>query len=374
MSGAPSRLTNTSGDSGCGFVTWGTLFARLHARGASACILAPMANIYQVAELAGVSLATVSRVINPGAKVSEKTRRKVLAAMEQLGYKPNSIAQSLATRSSNAVGVLVSELYGPFFGAMLSAIEKTFKAAGKFVLVSAGHNDEEQEREAIRFLMSRNCDALIVHVEALSDKFLLDHDHEKTPLIIMNRKVRGLADRCFSLDNELGGYLATQSLLKFKHKRIAYISGPLDWVDARQRLAGHKRALEEARIKFDERLLIEGDYHETCGQEALNALFGKGLPFTAVVCANDGMAAGAMAAAHERGLELPRQLSIVGFDDAPISRYVYPKLTTVHYPIADMAAMAARWVLKHVYEHEQAEVQTAFEPKLVQRDSIGRPA
>jgi len=333
-----------------------------------------MANIYEVAELAGVSLATVSRVINTGAKVSEKTRQKVLAAMEQLGYKPNSIAQSLATRSSNAVGVLVSELHGPFFGAMLSAIEKTFKAAGKFVLVAAGHSNEAQEREAIRFLVSRNCDALIVHVEALPDKFLVDHDHESTPLIVMNRKVRGLADRCFSLNNELGGYLATQSLLKLKHRRIAYISGPLDWVDAKQRLSGHRRALEEGGVKYDERLLHEGDYHETGGQEALNALFAQNLPFTAVVCANDEMAAGAMAAAHERGLELPRELSIVGFDDAPISRYVYPKLTTVHYPIADMADMAARWVLKNVYEQQQIEIRQAFEPKLVSRDSVARPA
>ncbi len=333
-----------------------------------------MANIYEVAERAGVSLATVSRVINPGAKVSEKTREKVLAAMEELGYKPNSIAQSLATRTSNAVGVLVSELHGPFFGAMLSEIERTFKAAGKFVLVAAGHSNEAQEREAIRFLVSRNCDALIVHVESLPDKFLADHDHEKTPLVVMNRKVRGLADRCFSLNNELGGYLATQSLLKLKHRRIAYISGPLDWVDAKQRLAGHKRALEEAGVKFDERLLHEGDYHETGGQDALNALLAKQIPFTAVVCANDEMAAGAMAAAHERGLELPRELSIMGFDDAPISRYVYPKLSTIHYPIADMAGMAARWVLKHVYEQQEHDVQHLFEPKLVERDSVARPA
>src|SRR5688500_12474062 len=320
-----------------------------------------MANIYEVAELAGVSLATVSRVINPGAKVSDKTRQKVLAAMQQLGYRPNSIAQSLATRSSNAVGVVVSELHGPFFGAMLSAIEQTLKAAGKFVLVAAGHSMEEQEREALRFLVSRNCDALIVHVERLSDRFLVEHDHDATPLVVMNRKVRGLTDQCFSLNNELGGYLATQSLIKHKHKRIAYVSGPLDWVDAKQRFAGHKRALSEAGLKFDERLLVEGDYHETGGQDALNALFARQLPFTAVVCANDGMAAGAMAAAHERGLDLPRQLSIVGFDDAPISRYVYPKLTTVHYPIADMGRMAARWVLKHVYEQGH-DVQQVFEP------------
>ena len=93
-----------------------------------------------------------------------------------------------------------------------------------------------------------------------------------------------------------------------------------------------------------------------------------------MVCANDEMAAGAMAAAHERGLELPAQLSIVGFDDAPISRYVYPKLTTVHYPITDMALMASRWVLKHVYDQQQINVQQVFEPKLVERDSVGRPA
>jgi LacI family transcriptional regulator len=330
-----------------------------------------MANIYEVAELAGVSLATVSRVINPGAKVSEKTRQKVLSAMQQLGYQPNSIAQSLATRSSNSVGVIVSELHGPFFGTMLSTIEETLKAAGKFVLVAAGHSKEEQEREAIRFLVSRNCDALIVHCERLTDKFLVDHDHEKTPLVVMNRKVRGLADRCFSLNNERGGFLATQSLLQRKHKKIAYISGPLDWVDAKQRLAGHKRALTEAGVKFDERLLVEGDYHETGGQDALNALFAKGIPFTALVCANDEMAAGAMAAAHERGLDLPRELSIVGYDDAPISRYVYPKLTTVHYPVADMGRMAARWVLRNVYEQDHA-VQQVFEPELVERNSVSR--
>lgn len=333
-----------------------------------------MANIYEVAELAGVSLATVSRVINPGAKVSEKTRQRVLAAMQELGFQPNSIARSLATRSSNSVGVLVSELHGPFYGTMLSAIEETLRSAGKFVLVAAGHSKEEQEREAIRFLVSRNCDALIVHVEALPDKFLVEHNAKSTPLVVVNRKVRGLADRCFSLNNELGGYLAAQSLLRFKHRKIAYISGPLDWVDAQQRLEGHKRALAEAGVAFDARLLYEGDYHEAGGSDALTHLFNRGIAFSAVVCANDEMAAGAMAAAHDRGLRLPDELSIIGFDDAPISRYVYPKLSTVHYPIADMSHMAARWVLRNVYQQVHLDVQQAFEPSFIERDSVSRPA
>lgn len=333
-----------------------------------------MANIYEVAELAGVSLATVSRVINPGAKVSEKTRQKVLAAMEKLGYRPNSIAQSLATRSSNTVGVLVSELHGPFYGAMLGAIEETLRGAGKFVLVAASHSKEEQEREGIRFLVSRNCDALIVHVEALPDKFIVEHNRKSTPLVVVNRKVRGIADRCFSLNNELGGYLAARSLLRLKHRSIAYVSGPLDWVDAHDRLAGHKRALAEAGVPFNDRLFFEGNYHEPTGGEALNRFIASGIPFTAVICANDDMAAGTMAAAHDRGLKLPEELSIVGFDDAPISRYVYPKLSTVHYPIADMSRMAARWVLKNVYQQGEIEVQRVFEPSFMERDSVTRPA
>jgi LacI family transcriptional regulator len=329
------------------------------------------ANMYEVAKLADVSIATVSRVVNTDSRVAEKTRQKVLSAMLSLGYQPNSIAQSLATRTSNSVGVLVSELHGAFYGAMLSAVEETLRAAGKFVLVATGHDREDQEREAIRFLVSRNCDALIVHVSGLSDKFLVEHNKTSTPLVVVNRKVRGIADRCFSLDNELGGYLAAQSLLQLKHREIAYISGPLDWADAQQRLKGHKRALADARVAFDPRLLYEGDYHETGGSEALIRLFDKGIEFSAVVCANDEMAAGAMAAAHDRGLKLPEELSIVGFDNAPISRYVYPKLSTVHYPITDMSHMAARWVLQNVYQQENLDVrQRVFEPSFIARDSV----
>jgi LacI family transcriptional regulator len=329
------------------------------------------ANMYEVAKLADVSIATVSRVVNTDSRVAEKTRQKVLSAMLSLGYQPNSIAQSLATRTSNSVGVLVSELHGAFYGAMLSAVEETLRAAGKFVLVATGHDREDQEREAIRFLVSRNCDALIVHVSGLSDKFLVEHNKTSTPLVVVNRKVRGIADRCFSLDNELGGYLAAQSLLQLKHRKIAYISGPLDWADAQQRLKGHKRALADARVAFDPRLLYEGDYHETGGSEALIRLFDKGIDFSAVVCANDDMAAGAMAAAHDRGLKLPEELSIVGFDNAPISRYVYPKLSTVHYPITDMSHMAARWVLQNVYQQENLDVrQRVFEPSFIARDSV----
>ena len=330
-----------------------------------------MATIYDVSKLAGVSLATVSRVINASGSVRAKTQQKVLDAMEELNYHPNAIAQSLASSRTNCVGVLVSEVWGPIFGAMLSGIDAELRSAGKFTIFATGHNDEDKEREAIRFLRSRNCDALILHIEALSDDYLLEHKDGPLPLVIVNRVVPGLEDNCISLNNEHGGYIATSTLLKMGHRDIAYISGPLSWGDASARFEGHQRALKEQGLRFDERLMVEGDYHETGGSDAMNRLLHRGVPFTAVVCANDEMAAGAMDIVRAHGMSIPGDMSIVGFDNAPLGRYLYPKLTTVNYPVADMGRMAARWVLKNVYEDDTGALQNVFEPTLVMRASAG---
>ncbi len=328
-----------------------------------------MATIYEVSELAGVSLATVSRVMNKSGRVSAKTRDKVLAAMRELDYRPNTVAQSLASNRSNCVGVLVSEVYGPIFGSMLSGIEYELSQAGKFTLFATGHSDAASEREAIRFLISHNCDALILHVEALSDDFLLEQKDSELPFVLMNRVVPGLEEHCIALDNEQGGYAATKMLLDMGHRNIAYISGPLDWGDASARFAGHQRALKEYSQRFDERLLVEGDYHEVTGSNAMTQLLQQGIPFTAVVCANDDMAAGAMDMIRARGMSIPEDMSIVGFDNAPVSRYLHPKLSTVNYPIGDMGRMAARWVLHNVYDADGEEIQYLFQPRLVERAS-----
>ena len=146
-----------------------------------------MATIYQVSELAKVSLATVSRVMNGNAKVSDKTREKVLLAMKELGYRPNSIAQSLASSRGNSIGLLVSELHGAFFGEMMAGVESELRSAGKHIIVTTGHSIEEKEKEGIEFLISRNCDAIILHVEAVSDEYLEELSKGKTPIFIISR-------------------------------------------------------------------------------------------------------------------------------------------------------------------------------------------
>lgn len=329
-----------------------------------------MATIYEVSKLAGVSLATVSRVLNNNTPVKAETRRKVLAAMDELGYQPNSVAQSLASNRSNSIGIVVPELNGPFFGTLLSDIENCFRQAGKHVIIAAGHSDEKLEKDSISFLQSRNCDALILHVEAVSDDYLIELMQKKVKFVLINRFVAPLYDRCITLNNQHGGYLATRHILEHGHQHIAYISGPMWKQDADQRYKGHVRALTEFGIEPAEQLFYEGDYHEKSGAEGARRLLESNPAITAIVCANDEMAAGALTAAREVGRSLPDQLSVIGFDNVNFAHYTFPKLTTIEYPVGGMGEMAAQLILKRVYQQKINTIQTVFEPRLIERDSI----
>ncbi|MBU2871140.1 LacI family DNA-binding transcriptional regulator [Colwellia sp. E2M01] len=329
-----------------------------------------MATIYEVSKLAGVSLATVSRVINNNSRVSDKTRQKVTDAMAELDYRPNSIAQSLASNRTNSVGILVSELHGPFFGQMMAGIESELRLAGKHVIITTGHSEEDKETEGIEFLISRNCDAIILHVEAVSDDYLIELCKGNTPVYLMSRYIKEIKENCISLDNELGGYLATKSIITQGHSSVAYIAGPQFKSDAKCRLAGHKKALAEYKIPFHDTLYFEGDFSETGGSEGLEYFIKNKRHFTALVCANDEMASGAITYAREQGFSLPQDLSIIGFDNIIFSQHTYPKLTTIDNPVNLMGHMAAKLVLKNIYQQSDIEITHFFEPTLIVRDSV----
>jgi LacI family transcriptional regulator len=329
-----------------------------------------MATIYEVSELASVSLATVSRVINNNTRVSEKTRQKVLDAMAELGYRPNSIAQSLASNRTNSVGILVSELHGPFFGQMMAGIESELRAAGKHVIITTGHSEEDKEKEGIEFLISRNCDAIILHVEAVTDEYLIDLCKGKIPVYLMSRLVNDISENCISLNNELGGYLATKAAIDQGHSDIAYIGGPQFKADSQDRLTGHKRALSESNIPFIDDLFFEGDFKETGGSDGLKHFISKHQNFSALVCANDEMASGSITYAREHGFSLPDDLSIIGFDNIIFAQHTYPKLTTIDNPVNLMGHMAAKLVLKNIYQRKNISITHFFEPSLINRDSL----
>jgi len=329
-----------------------------------------MATIYQVSELAGVSLATVSRVMNKSTKVSEKTTKKVQEAMAQLNYRPNSIAQSLASNCTNSVGLMVTGLSGAFFGQMMAGIESTLRRAGKHVIITTGHSEETREKDGIEFLKSRNCDALIVHVEAVSDEYLIDICKGDIPIYLIGNYIEEIKENCIALDNELGGYLAATAVLEQGHRNIAYISGPVGKADAQQRLLGHQRALAQYNISDNEQYLFTGNYLDTGGRDGIKHFLDNDLPFSALVCANDEMASGAMTYAREYGLVLPRDLSVVGFDNVIFARHIHPKLTTIENPVYQMGSMAAKLVLKNIYQHNELIIEHHFKPSLVTRNSV----
>lgn len=330
-----------------------------------------MATIYEVSELAGVSLATVSRVMNNSGQVSAKTREKVEAAMKELGYRPNSMAQSLASNRSNSVGVIVPVFYGPFYGEMLEGIESELRAAEKHSVITSSESDEENEIAGVEFLLSRSCDALILHLEAVQDEYLVELSRkDPTPFVLLDRFIPEIADRCVYLDNELGGYLATKSVLVLGHRDVAYISGPLWKDDATGRLKGHIRALEEFGIEFDPLLMFEGNFQETGGNRGMEHLLQSGQRFSVVICGNDEMAAGAFGILREHNINIPDEISIMGFDNVFFTPYFRPKMSTVNYPVREMGQMAARLVLKEVYDQNSRSIQNKFEPSVVMRSSV----
>lgn len=329
-----------------------------------------MATIYDVSQLAGVSLATVSRVMNKNTNVSDKTRQRVLDAMEKLGYRPNTFAQSLASNCSNSVGVLVSQLDGPYYGPMMAEIESSLRLENKHVIIAVGHSDAAQEKDSVEFLLDRGCDALILDVEAVSDEYLINLSKGPTPIVLINRYIEQISERCIYLQNEVGGYMATKHLIMQGHRHIAYISGPAKKHDAIERLVGHKRALSEANVEFTSALCFEGDYSEESGATGMTYLLQQRSkkPFTAVVCANDQMVSGAISVCLESGMRIPHDLSFVGYDNIPFARYISPKLTTVNNPIHEMGKMAALWLLKNLY-NKNIDVNNVFMPELVIRES-----
>lgn len=329
-----------------------------------------MATIYEVSKLAGVSLATVSRVMNGTANVSARTQEKVKKAMLELGYTPNSVAISLASKRSNCIGILVAELDGVFFGSMMQGIESELRKQRKHVVITAGHGRYEDEKEGIEFLKSRNCDALIIHAEVLSDETLIELSRGKTPIYVINRFIPEIAERCISLDNEYGGYLAARHVLEKGHTKVVNICGPKHKNDAIQRMKGFFKALLEYDVEVDAKNIFEGDYLQETGSEAVDYFMQKEIDFTAIISGNDQMAIGAMARLREYGKVPAEDVAIIGFDDSTFASYTFPRLTTIKYPIQDMGKVAADLILQEVYKINIPNVSRVFEPTLIVRDSV----
>ncbi|MCX8600570.1 MULTISPECIES: HTH-type transcriptional regulator GalR [unclassified Gilliamella] len=330
-----------------------------------------MATIKDVAQLAKVSVATVSRVINNADNVSDKTREIVKKAMEKLDYYPDANARALSQQNSNTIGIVVADVSDPFFGAMVTTIEKVAKRTGNFLLIGNGYHQEEQEYNAITQLIEHRCSSLVVHAKVLPDSRLIKLMQQVPGMVLINRIVKGFEKRCIALDDRYGSYLAVKHLIQNGHRQIGYLCSNHEISDSSDRLQGYKDALAEHNIKVDENLITFASPNEVGGEQAMMSLLERNRQITAIACYNDSMAAGAMSVLYDNDIKIPNEVSIIGFDDLLLARYLHPKLTTVRYPLQTMAEQAAELALLLAKgEEPPTNLVNVFVPTLTKRYSV----
>ncbi|HEY0783863.1 MAG TPA: LacI family DNA-binding transcriptional regulator [Thermoanaerobaculia bacterium] len=295
------------------------------------------ATIRDVAAQAGVSVATVSRVLNGKEVVREETLRQVRAAAEALRYVPNVAARSLSSQRTQTIGIVLPEVHGEFFSEVIRGIDLAARREGYHILVSGSHSNA-REMLGVLTAMRGRVDGLVVMAPDLAIASLHEQLPEDLPLVLLNSHD---GDRnAITVDNYGGAREMSRHLTSLGHSRIAFIKGPAANADARARLSGFRRALRELGVQDIRSLEWSGDFTEASGHRAAMEIVARSPRPTAIFAANDSMAVGALAALAEAGVAVPREMSVVGFDDIPIARYVRPPLTTMRIDIADLGRRA----------------------------------
>jgi len=321
-----------------------------------------------VARQAGVSVATVSRVLNESGPVGERTRARILQTADALRYVPNGTARSLTTSTTHMVGVLLPNLYGEFYSELIRGVEGAVRARGYHTLLSSVHDGPAELVAALRSLVGR-VDGLVVMAPDIAPDVLAANVPDGLPLVRIGGAAAGPGT--VGIDNEAGAAEMVRHLADLGHRRIALIGGARGNADALARLAGYRRAVAELGLDADPGLVAEGDFTEQSGHAAGQALLARPERPTAVFAANDSMAIGALRAFREAGLDVPGDVALAGFDDIPVAEYVTPALTSVHVPILEMGARAVDAALDAVASGSAPAAPIALSTRLVVRESCG---
>lgn len=329
-----------------------------------------MATMLDVSIRAGVSKATVSRVLNGTGQVKESTRQQVFKAMEELGYRPNFLARSLANRTSNSIGLVVSNFDGFYFGRLLQQASRQTESHGKQLIVTDGHNTPEREQQAVQMLADRQCDAIVLYSRFMSEKALMALiESIDMPLVVINRDVSQARDRCVFFEQQDAAFQAVDYLISQGHRDIACITVPIHTPTGKARLQGYRRALEKHGIAWDPAKVKYGNSGMTRGYELCEELLEEKVAFSALFACNDDMALGASKALHQAGLRIPQDISLFGFDDAPSAKWLEPGLSTVYLPIDNMITTAIDQAIK-LANGEPIETIPPFTGTLVLRESV----
>ncbi|WP_202840480.1 LacI family DNA-binding transcriptional regulator [Luteimonas saliphila] len=323
--------------------------------------------IKDVARRANVSVATVSRALNGHQNVAEEVRKRVLSVADQLRYSPHHAARSLSSRRTQTIGVVLPDLYGEFFSELMRGIDHVARERGLHLLVSSYHGHPQEQGAALRAMRGRVDGLLLMSPFLEGQESLADDMPASMPVVLMGSPVAADGPASIGVDNHGGAKAMMEHLLEAGHRSIAFLSGPDDNFDARERLRGYTDALAAAGL---EPWVFPGDFDEASGHRAGGALIQAPRRPDAVFAANDMMALGCMFALSQGGVRVPDDIAIAGFDDIPLSRYVHPALTTMRVEIAELGARAIRSLLEPGQETaEGSRLQELLFPELVVRQS-----
>ncbi|MFP4308163.1 MAG: LacI family DNA-binding transcriptional regulator [Desulfococcaceae bacterium] len=333
-----------------------------------------MSTILDVARLAGVSTATVSRVINTPDAVKSATRERVVRAMKECNYRYNALARGFATRRSRILGLIVPSITNPIFAESTRGAQD-FAERNDYRIVQANTDySPEREEKMIQAFREMRVDGILLTTTDPDHGFLLELVAEGFPLVLIYSTVRRGPISCVGVDNFFGGYLATRHLIDHGHRRIAMIAGDFHTSDkSRHRWHGYRKCLADGAIPYDPDRVRQSPYRLENGRRAIRELMNGPEPPEAVFCSNDYLAIGAMKGARELGLEIPRDLSVVGFDDMPLSGFFTPGLDTIRQPAYDMGRIGAEVLLRRIETPGSDPVRKLLPLQLIQRESVSRP-
>jgi LacI family transcriptional regulator len=328
-----------------------------------------MATVHEVARAAGVSAATVSRFLNGTAKVSEEKRRAIEAVIGRLNYRPNVLAQNLKTGSTRTIGVLTQSLVSGYFADAMAGIDDALQATGYAPLIVSGHWHAEEEAERVELLIARRVDGLVILSGKLKDAQIRKLA-QRVPIVAFGRELAGEQAYGFRLDNYKGACEAVDYLLVQGHRNIAFIGGPPDHDDALARLKGYRDTLARHKIRVNPQLVAAGDFLESGGLLAVERLLESGQRFSAIFAGNDLTAYGARLALYRRGIRVPEDISIIGFDDLHSSMFTTPPLTTMRQPLFEVGRCLGQAIMAMI-RGENPELE-APRLSLVVRESVRR--
>jgi DNA-binding LacI/PurR family transcriptional regulator len=327
--------------------------------------------IKHVAEAAGVSTATVSRVLSGLAGVGPEISDRVREEVRKLGYQPNRVARSLRVRTTRTIGVIIPDIENPFFTRVVRGIEEVLQAAEYSLLLANSNESPARERVAFATLQAEGAAGVIFTAAAGQRLDYRDLHAHQLPMVSISRVLPGLKVDTVTVGNVEGARMAVAHLIGLGHRRIGLISGPMSINTARDRQAGYEKALEDAGLPLVRDLVQFADFRQTGGYSAMEQLLQMRVPPTAVFAGSNLMTLGALQAIHERGLNIPGEIAIVGFDDMPWAVSLEPPLTAVAQPAFEVGMAAARLILERLHEPGRPIRHIVLETNLVVRASCG---